>query len=63
MSLNISELNTSLAVVGGVSGFILLLYCGGMLYYQNRKSKQLETLRNDMAELKGMVLMLRPGKR
>lgn len=45
------------ALIGGISGLVFMIYAGGMLYFSSKRRQDIEALRLDLAELKGMMLI------
>lgn len=45
-----------LALIGGFSGLAVLAYMVGMVYYARKRSADVESLRREVAEVKGILL-------
>lgn len=45
-----------LTLVGGVSGLLMILYMGAMLWYKQREDKRFDSLQQDIAFVKGFLL-------
>lgn len=43
------------ALIGGVSGLIFLVYIIGMLYFANKRRRDIEELRREIERFKGML--------
>lgn len=51
-----------LALVGGVSGLLLLLYMVLMVYYSRQRERAIVELRLELAEIRGLLLGRRMKK-
>lgn len=57
MTITLEGLFTNwLALVGGLSGLLVILYMAGMIYYNRRKDADIQAVRRDIAEVKGILL-------
>ena len=45
-----------LPLVGGVSGVIFIVYAISMIYFQAKKNREIQELRRELAEVKGILL-------
>ena len=48
-----------LPLVGGISGLALLVYMVLMVYYNRKKDQDIQALRREVAELRGLLLARR----
>lgn len=51
-------INGWLPLVGGVTGLVMFVYFGLMVYYNARKSQEIAALRRELGELRGMLLII-----
>ena len=51
-----------LALIGGISGLIMLGYMIGMLYLSKKKDKDIQDVKVQLAEVKGILLGSRVRK-
>lgn len=54
-----SVISSWLPLVGGVSGLAFLIYMTLMVYYSRKKEQEVQALRRDVAELRGLLLARR----
>lgn len=52
----VADLNSNLAIVGGVSGAVLLFYFGLMTYYARRKDRHVQEIQVQLARIEGLIL-------
>jgi hypothetical protein len=45
-----------LPLVGGISGLLLIIYMAVMIYYARKKDHDIQELRREVAEVKGLLL-------
>lgn len=53
---DVPGLASILPLVGGVTGLAMLVYMGLMVYYARKKAADVEALRREIAEVKGLLL-------
>lgn len=52
----LADLNSQLAIVGGVSGLALIAYLFLMLYYARQKDRHIQEVQVQIARIEGLLL-------
>lgn len=50
------DINTLLAAVGGITGAAFIIYMVVMVYYTRKRAADIESVRREIAELRGLLM-------
>lgn len=54
--MNIADINGQLALVGGLSGVVILFYFIIMAYFARRKDRHIQEIQVQLARIEGLIL-------